>query len=244
MVVNRLGPPVRDSQCIVCEAECDNVSVRCDTCKQYMHVLCSQLPEYYLVQYFKGRSNFYCKTCTANKFNDYDDVVAKFERSSTIQTSSTGHSPSAPSASQVLTQPNDRVVNPVNHNESIVSRDSLDLDHNEAPISCNQEAINTNAIASPQRRTDSDDTRRGNRQHGSTAQGRVGSGGERGEVPVCQHYRKRNCRYGRQGVGCRFRHPNLCRKFINYGRNEQLGCNKGKECKYLHPAMCYNSLNN
>ena len=59
---------------------------------------------------------------------------------------------------------------------------------------------------------------------------------------TCKFYKWGSCRYGINGEGCKFDHPELCKKFTQHGTRQPRGCNKGKECKYLHPQMCMNSL--
>ena len=59
---------------------------------------------------------------------------------------------------------------------------------------------------------------------------------------ICKFYRKGSCRHGKLGTDCKFKHPELCKRFIEHGSRQPRGCNKGRECKYLHPQMCINSL--
>ena len=39
---------------------------------------------------------------------------------------------------------------------------------------------------------------------------------------------------------CDYHHPELCRKYINYGIN---GCKEGKNCPKFHPKLCSASVN-
>ena len=61
--------------------------------------------------------------------------------------------------------------------------------------------------------------------------------------PICKYYLRRECRHGRRGSGCDFRHPSMCFKFIQRGERPG-GCKLGKECKYLHPPLCRGSKEN
>ena len=61
---------------------------------------------------------------------------------------------------------------------------------------------------------------------------------------VCQKYKKGTCPHGLKGNKehnghvCEFEHPRYCRKFCRFGTQRKFGCNKGSECKYLHPVLC------
>ena len=58
--------------------------------------------------------------------------------------------------------------------------------------------------------------------------------------PVCRFYLKKQCKHGMKGDGCRFSHPPICQKLLNFGHSKK-GC-KGKGCKSIHPKMCNHSL--
>ena len=56
---------------------------------------------------------------------------------------------------------------------------------------------------------------------------------------ICGFFIKNSCRHGIKGdkpkgekKECDYLHPELCRKFINYGKN---GCKEGKNCPKFHP---------
>lgn len=58
------------------------------------------------------------------------------------------------------------------------------------------------------------------------------------KAKICSYYQKNKCKYGVSGNGCAFRHPRWCQKFMTNGRN---GCDYGRDCKFLHPQVCYSS---
>eukprot|EP00116_Pleurobrachia_bachei_P001099 sb/3461361/ len=64
---------------------------------------------------------------------------------------------------------------------------------------------------------------------------------------VCTFYLRRKCRHGRYGTKkwrdtvCPKKHPELCKKYSNYGTTRHIGCNRGTECKYFHPPLCRSS---
>ena len=236
MVVSRLAAPIGDALCIRCDQKCSEMSLRCDECKEYIHVACSELPIYYLLQYFKNRSAFYCEICVIKKYGDCLELEAKIKTlrdalHTRHKDASSGHSPSAPSASQVLTQPDlDQSlsshldVSSANHDATLQDRDS-------------QRTATDHLTGGTSR----DESKNG--RHVVTTGGLPNNGQQNiRSATVCTHYRKKNCKFGRKGVGCKFSHPNICRRFVNYGDDSIRGCSKKRECKYMHPAMCFDSL--
>ena len=51
---------------------------------------------------------------------------------------------------------------------------------------------------------------------------------------VCSFYLNKKCRYGRAGKECKYLHPKLCYSYLNKGSE---GCNKD-DCQYYHPKIC------
>lgn len=58
---------------------------------------------------------------------------------------------------------------------------------------------------------------------------------------TCYFFLRNKCKHGRSGKSCKFAHPNLCNRYLNFGTTEK-GCRLGRKCKYTHPKMCYSSL--
>ena len=54
---------------------------------------------------------------------------------------------------------------------------------------------------------------------------------------ICNFYAKGTCKYGISGKGCKFSHPRICKKYLNYGNRHEKGC-KDKQCKFFHPKLC------
>lgn len=59
---------------------------------------------------------------------------------------------------------------------------------------------------------------------------------------VCRYFRRGTCKHGLRGADCRYKHPQMCRKFTQHGTRQPNGCNLGKRCKQFHPLMCLDSL--
>lgn len=66
--------------------------------------------------------------------------------------------------------------------------------------------------------------------------------------PVCEAYKRRECPHGLTGkrlvggIACPYRHPPRCFRWCKHGENKQLGCTRGKECRYFHPKLCQSSV--
>ena len=64
---------------------------------------------------------------------------------------------------------------------------------------------------------------------------------------VCSYYLNKMCRHGRKGdklfngKPCPKLHPDLCKKFCNYGDSRRYGCSKGGSCRLYHPIICKGS---
>ena len=68
------------------------------------------------------------------------------------------------------------------------------------------------------------------------------------QVPVCIKFKYGNCPHGMsgskiyKGVTCKFTHPKVCRRFINYGPFGSNGCHLGRNCEFFHPQICRHSF--
>lgn len=58
---------------------------------------------------------------------------------------------------------------------------------------------------------------------------------------VCYYYRQNRCKYGAKGRDCPYPHSNPCNKYTAFGIDPIKGCNKGEECQYFHPSICFGS---
>ena len=116
---NRFVVSSENETCTSCGDNMGVVAPRCDACKRPTHIKCTEQPMYLLVHYFNSRVQYFCKDCTRVRYKDYDETLKKItdcingggqggnqqsdlEESDTEEESS--DAPSAPPASQVLTQ--------------------------------------------------------------------------------------------------------------------------------------------
>ena len=66
--------------------------------------------------------------------------------------------------------------------------------------------------------------------------------------PVCEDYKRSNCRHGRDGQTevngeqCQNLHPKKSFRWCKSGKNEKRGCTDGEDCPYYHPVICRNSI--
>ena len=66
--------------------------------------------------------------------------------------------------------------------------------------------------------------------------------------PTCERYRRGKCphgitgRYLIDGEPCFFHHPKRCMRFCKNGPYRRDGCDRGRDCDYMHPILCKYSL--
>ena len=208
---NRLTVPPADASCTSCGENMAAAAPRCEECKRYTHVRCTEIPMYQLVHYFSSRVAYFCQECMEQKYEDYNETSKKIEEcmsssgkdvetaavlSGTMLSDTEDNSaePSAPPASQVLTQVTERAAPPT-------------LQAATLPVNDVRNAPS------------------------------VGVEGSRTQAKVCRYYKKGSCKFGRRGVGCNFKHPQICVKFQRNGENIN-GCKKGNKCDRFHRHTC------
>ena len=61
---------------------------------------------------------------------------------------------------------------------------------------------------------------------------------------ICTLLMEGKCPHGISGKTCEFKHIRYCRRFCSFGdsRYHKFGCRFGKDCRYLHPKLCKNSI--
>ena len=61
--------------------------------------------------------------------------------------------------------------------------------------------------------------------------------------PICKYFKTKSCKHGAKGVGCSFKHPQKCLKYLRHGSKGNQGCKKGAKRDRYHPKLCFNSAN-
>ena len=61
---------------------------------------------------------------------------------------------------------------------------------------------------------------------------------------ICPLLLEGKCPHGISGKQCEYKHKNLCYKYSSFGTKDmhRAGCRFGKDCRYLHPTLCKNSV--
>ena len=61
---------------------------------------------------------------------------------------------------------------------------------------------------------------------------------------ICSLLMEGKCPHGISGKTCEFKHIRYCRRYCSFGDSKyhRFGCRFGKECRYLHPKLCKNSV--
>ena len=61
---------------------------------------------------------------------------------------------------------------------------------------------------------------------------------------ICSLLMEGKCPHGISGKTCEYKHIRYCRRFCSFGDSKyhRFGCRFGKECRYLHPKLCRNSI--
>ena len=211
------------SDCSMCKAKVSEAALVCSKCKHNVHLRCSNLPMYQLVNLLNSRIFYTCEACVKLKFvSEYDEKVKFYGEKIKSEAFSSASGVSNETAA-VLTGggaqdvDGDVIVMDVGEAASapglsqLSCHDSvsqLGLEGDEEPSQLNGEGP----------RRPQDDQR---------------------STKVCYFYRRRACKFGKSGRECKYRHPNLCFKFKLYGNDKNKGCPSNKY-NSLHPIMCRN----
>ena len=61
---------------------------------------------------------------------------------------------------------------------------------------------------------------------------------------ICPLLLEGKCPHGISGKSCEYKHKRYCFRFCGFGdqKNHRAGCRFGKDCRYLHPKLCQNSV--
>ena len=212
--------------CPICELAVVDPSLLCSKCKLKVHLKCSLLPGYHLVNLLNSRTQYMCETCVKIKFvENYGSLVQKCERAmkAGMDGESRADSDSTAAAADVSTDSLDDSREPASGVQV------MDLGGEPSAPTLSQ--------LTAEQRTPPASRRLGGDQ--ATARQSVVSvqEGEKSKK-ICFHYRRGTCKFGRRGQQCKYSHPNVCFKFKNFGVDKQRGCPPDASCDFMHPIIC------
>ncbi|KAK3882771.1 hypothetical protein Pcinc_004629 [Petrolisthes cinctipes] len=74
LITSRIVKPNKEL-CNKCTKEVSTPAIRCDQCKNLLHVSCTQLPCYTVIKYFTSRIQFTCENCVKLGIEEYQTLV-------------------------------------------------------------------------------------------------------------------------------------------------------------------------
>ncbi|KAK4299710.1 hypothetical protein Pmani_028026 [Petrolisthes manimaculis] len=79
LITSRIVKPNKEL-CNKCTKEVNTLAIRCDQCKNILHVSCTQLPSYTVIKYFTSRIQFTCENCVKLGIEEYHTLVDWLEQ--------------------------------------------------------------------------------------------------------------------------------------------------------------------
>ena len=207
--------PPADTCCAICNNLCIQECLKCHKCKRSIHIICSNLPVYAIVNFFNTRCQYTCEECARNQQGDDCDrlfalvyTIIEREREARQQ-------------QQLEQKDAENIVDDANgldnkNDESIVSNEPSLPNHKTKHSAGKQGDTRTTVVSGNQ----------ANNQR---------------KTKVCHFYKNNKCKYGLRGRDCPYAHPKLCNRYNVNGCDPVRGCKKGKDCTFLHPPICYGS---
>ncbi|KAK4314101.1 hypothetical protein Pmani_014590 [Petrolisthes manimaculis] len=193
--------PPADTSCMVCNNICTLECLKCQKCKSSVHIDCSHLPVYAIVNFFNTRSQYTCAECVHKHLGEQSDrlfaqVYSLLEKEREAKQTF---------AESVDTQtPADQST----RNSQTTASDQRDSD----------------SLGVTQTESDSEH-RKVNQEESQTARNNAGQ--KRTHRKVCYFYKHNKRKFGRKGVNCPYAHPRLCNKYKVNGCDPVKGCKEG-----------------
>ena len=265
-----LQVPETIQNCNKCTNSCNKESLKCTQCRKYIHAICSQLPVYQLIQYYKSGCKYVCSGCVQNNYiAEYETLSQFIESLNSTGVSSEETSQSTPSTTQSPDPPID-VITINTENRFQILNDSVELNSNEPQnvslqnsslnspdlsftstsssdyIECGQRVNHITSPKVPHSQTLSQllPTLTPESQHQPLYNAvEINSDSKKKDI-LCRFFRQNVCKHGRDGINCLYYHPQICEKYKNYGPYKTKGCNKGDSCELFHPFLCKTSVEN
>lgn len=244
--------------------------IECDQCHDYVHYSCTNLPVYQIIQFKKSSRQFTCLSCVHSKFkesfvplaNDIQKAIQDHKSLLNPTQPGTPNNQQAfnndPSESETaptpVIQPEQSVIAtasntdnsiqiqdpgnlrqdvnlpPTNPQSTIPAR-TINHEETRLPATSNATSSQIQSLPNPNHTTRTAASI--NELNNTTPQ--------HTDPTPCKFYMQGHCRYGNNGLGCRFPHPSMCYDFLRHGNS---GCSRGIRCKYIHPKLCGLALRN
>ena len=215
--------------CSSCMNELEEMALRCKNCHCYIHLRCSNLPEYMLVRLMNTQNSFSCNKCVRTKEmpeEKYDEDFGKVQALMAKEESLITHL-NREAEDTFLDSNSELLPNNVIENQSVISvtpDGNQTLLNNSTITIMENRIVNTAAPLPPNVPTGELD---GQNVRETPLPNK----------PTCKFYLRRCCKHGRKGEACKFDHPKLCFKYIQHG-DKRNGCKNGNKCNFVHPKLC------
>ena len=205
-----------ETMCDSCMNNLGEMALRCKNCMCYIHLRCSDLPEYTLVRLMNTQNSYSCIKCVRTKEmleEKFEEDILKLRELIAKEESS---------IEQLNREANDTVIDATRTEEST----NLPSDETD-PVSAS--SVNPVGVVATNNASFSVANR-------TTPENIVS------KKKLCKYYVYRTCKHGQKGEGCSYNHPKKCLKFVNYGNKSNRGCKKGDKCAFFHPPLCWSSV--
>ena len=205
--------------CEKCSLPCQRDGVECVQCKNWFHYGCTDLPAYFIVHLEEiADFDYICEVCVLKAYDNCHAHIGNIEKSINDQ-KLLGISPDK------------------SESGDSDSNEEIDVDQNVLNADLNRDENKNKPPTVPQGTGTQTDGNQNNGQKNSE----LDKDGNKIKT-VSRYYSAGKCRHGRVGSDCRFSHPNMCRKYIKNGYNNNNGCTRGANCKFFHTKLCHDSV--
>ena len=185
------------------KVESDSNALQCRKCEKWIHYICTQLPSYFIVLLAGATITFICETCVGLRF-EKDFVSRHLEVEEAVTALKLLRAGATLTDHQTTPA---KVVQDQTTPAKVVQ---------DPPI-----PINSKSHSSPVIINETCDHQSG-----------LSKSKAADVKSVCHFHLQGRCKHGRIGTGCKYSHPNLCKKCILKGER---GCSFGDKCRFPHP---------
>lgn len=210
-----------NNKCTVCSSEASIGVLACAKCERNTHYNCTELPPYFIYQMETSKADYYCLTCVTEKKGNQAQIraIEKEIENQEAQLSDESTDDEISSDNDEISSDNEEKKEKIpNNNKEQRGKNSNDIMRCEAKTDKSPRADKTtDRKLSPEKTSDKLITRTDGRTN----------------TNICKFFLSGKCKHGKEGNGCRFRHPKKC-KYVG----KKSGCRNGKNCNFWHPKDC------